>query len=366
MRQFEYLVIGAGAVGCAIARELAALGRVFVVEELAGPGQVTSRFNSGVIHSGIHLPAEFLKAKFARNGSGRVVQFCRENGVDCRSVGMHIVITRHDLIRGTGELRRFARLLKRARQQRISISLRTGSSIRAAEPSVRCLLGIHIPGVHIIDQVGYVTALYRSALEQGVAFGFEQPVVGLEAADSGALVTTTTNKYRASVVINAAGLQANQVAQLAGYSYQQYFYRGEYYQINESARLRCNGLVYPVPPAGAKGLGIHLTPTTTGKLLLGPSAKKVEGSDCYDIDPTPPKAFYDAVSSFLPGLRLDDLAWTFSGIRPKLSDEPVENDFQICYETGAIPMINLIGIESPGLTASLEIASYIRSLIDPG
>jgi glycerol-3-phosphate dehydrogenase len=361
MKTYDFIVIGAGVVGCAIARELSSHGSVLVLERRERPGMETSRYNSGVIHSGIHLPPSFLKARLAREGSALVRDFCRQFNVPNREVGMHIVVTAQDCFTQVGQLKQFTKLLQRARQQDIDIEVKSGRAIRTVEPSVRCLLGVHVPGVRIIDQCAFLAALIDDMGNSSATIDCCREVTAIEPVNSGLVVTAGSSRFRASVVINAAGLYADQVARLADVQFQHYYYRGEYYEIEPSAGITANGLVYPLPPRHSKGLGIHLTPTTDGRILLGPNTKRVSGPDDYRSDKTPPEKFLSAVRAFLPSLTTADISWAFSGIRPKTTDEPIESDFVI-ERHPVLPMLNLIGIESPGLTASLALARHVRAL----
>lgn len=373
---YDIAIIGAGAVGCALARELARDRQVIVLERHAGPGCETSQWNSGVIHSGIHLQPSFLKARLARAGSRLVVDFCRQRGVPCRQVGMHIVVAARDVLGLWSETRNLREMLRRAAAQSIPVELVSGRTLRRREPAIHCLFGLRIPEVHIIDPSAYVQALYQDALDRGATFRFGtevRDIVTVAGERRWAILGQPEESISARLVINAAGLNAADLATTSGFPAQQHYYRGEYYEVT-NPNLRVSSLVYPVFRPGDPGLGIHLTPTVDGRLLVGPNARRVERNVDYDVDPTPPEAFHAAVRRFLPDLRVGDLTRIHPGIRPKLSAERQENDFRVAFEgsNGAFPpIVHLLGIESPGLTASLALARYVatglreRGLISP-
>lgn len=360
MNRFDVIVIGAGAVGCAVATKFAEQHSVLVLERREGPGLETSQFNSGVIHSGIHLTPSYLKARLARTGSKLVAAFCQEHGVPFRQVGMHIVVAATDIFGLWTELTNLHLMLQRASRQNIPVEFVSPWTMRKREPDIRCAFALFIPEVHIMDQRAYVRKLREVAEQCGVTFRFNQPVNELVDDESRWIVRTVTDEYEARLVVNAAGLNATDVALLAGYHYGQSYCRGEYFEVIRPD-LRVRSLIYPVFRPGDPGLGIHLTPTTDDRLLVGPNARSVAKNTDYTVDPTPAQAFHAAVQRFFPELRVEDLAPAHAGIRPKLTRERSENDFQVSFDGQYTPpMVNLIGIESPGLTASLALAEYIK------
>ncbi|MEK9138851.1 MAG: FAD-dependent oxidoreductase [Bacteroidota bacterium] len=334
--------------------------RVAVCERHPTAGRETSSRNSGVIHSGIHLSPDSNKAGFARRGKELVVAFCQDHAVRLEKVGMHILVAGDDLLGLWPETRRLVQMLKRARAQQIKVSLVSSRTIRRREPCVHGLFGLHIPDVYIVDPNGLVNALCDEAKLRSVDFHFSSEVRSISPDNAGWRVMTDEHEFTARMVINAAGLCADRVASLAGFSHQQFFYRGEYYRIHPDSGLYLNGLVYPVHQPGKPGLGVHLTRTINGDMLIGPNARRVSGPDEYLNDPTPAEAFYRDVKKFLPELELAHLLPHPAGIRPKLTDAPGENNFRIVWERTKAPFLNLIGIESPGLTAAMAIAESIR------
>ncbi len=365
MEKASVVVIGAGVVGCALARAFSPGRSVVVLEALDGPGRVTSRFNSGVIHSGIHLPPGTLKARFAVRGKQLVEEQCARQGVPFRKVGMHVLVARDEVLELWTELGRLVHMFRRAGAQHIPVRVVDRRAVRKREPCVDCLFGLFIPEVGIIDQQAFVASVERDAAAAGAQFAYGQRVCEL-ARDGGAWrVVTGDREIAADCVVNAAGLAAADVAKLAGFEYRQFYYRGEYYEIDGKASgLQVRGLVYPVHRPGKPGLGVHLTATVDGRILVGPNARAVPGPEWTDRDPTPVEQFHHDAVKYLPGLKVEHMRWAYAGIRPKPTDAPGEQDFVIAREPGPAPFVNLIGIESPGFTAALAIAEHVHETLE--
>lgn len=357
---YDLIVIGAGVVGCAIAARLHRLN-VLVLERNASSAEETSRRNSGVIHSGIHLNPGFMKARLVAEGKHLVVDHCQRVGtVPIKQVGMHIVAATEDVAHMWSEIQNLRNMLKRAKKLGVSCHLISGRELRVKEPAVRSLFALYIPENCIIDPVAFVRSLESQAKERGVEFRFNESVRRFTVQAQSIEVETDQGCYRGQVIVNATGLAADEVAALAGYQYRQVFYRGEYYEVLPRSGIMVSSLVYPVHRPGKAGLGVHITPTIDGRLLLGPNAKAIERRDNYETDKTPAEGFYSDVRAFLPDLRVEDLRWAYSGIRPKLATGRAENDFLVNFDCDPIPMVNLIGIESPGLTASMALAQFVE------
>jgi L-2-hydroxyglutarate oxidase LhgO len=364
--EVDFLVVGAGVVGCAIAlklREQWPDRSAAVIEKKSSAGRETSRFNSGVIHSGIHLPTEYLKARLASKGSKLVVEYCKAHDVTHKKVGMYVVVAPEDMFGLWGEIVHLRKMLKRARALKINVRLVSARTLRKREPHVRCVFALHIPDVHIIDPEQFVQTLEEDAQKHGAKFFYDEICTGFAGSGDETTVTTSAGEFRAKWVVNAAGLFAEEIARSAGFESDvcpsQAYFRGEYYEIDPESGISVKALVYPVHRPGKPGLGTHVTPRTDGRTLLGPNAVALESNQDYDQNRTPPDLFYRDVRPFLPKLEVRHLKQAYAGIRPKLGKEPGEKDFHISVGTSPHRMVNMIGIESPGLTASLAIAEYV-------
>ena len=372
MNTYDICIIGAGVVGCAIARELADRRwnrplRVIAVERHECAGAETSGRNSGVLHSGIHELPGSLKARLAREGSALAVAYAERRNIPLLRSGMVIAIAREDIRRGLWrEVSMLRRLWLNAWRSRIRMSFVTPSGLRRLEPNLRASCGIVIPSVCVIDSSAFVHSLQQDSAASGVEFAFTNRVIGIEDDGTAYLITTDRQKLRATCLINAAGLHADDIAALALSStkYSIRPLRGEYYELVTSAKGRLIGrLVYPALPPRATGKGIHFSPRPNGQLFVGPNEVPVTDKSDYLSQKTPPGVFLEALWKFLPVFDESDLRWAYAGIRPRvMSDQQHKTDFIVSVDRETPLLINLIGIESPGLSAALALARHVTDL----
>ncbi|HKT36036.1 MAG TPA: NAD(P)/FAD-dependent oxidoreductase [Nitrospira sp.] len=372
MKTYDIGIIGAGVVGCAIARELGDRRwhrplRIITLERCERAGTETSGRNSGVLHSGIHEHPGSLKARLAREGSALAVAYAVQHNIPLLRSGMLIAISRDDIRRGLWrELSTLRRLWLNAWRSNIRMSFVTASGLRALEPHLRASCGIVIPSVCVIDSLAFVQSLKHDAAENGVEFSFQNRVIGIEDAGTEYLITTDRQQIRVSALINAAGLHADDIAALA-LSHQKYRIRpirGEYYELVTASKKGMIGrLVYPALPRNATGKGIHFGPRPNGQLFVGPNEVPVQDKSDYLSHRTPPGAFIEALQKFLPALEEADLRWGYSGIRPcVMIGEQTKSDFIVSVDRDTPLLVNLIGIESPGLSAAMALARHVTDL----
>jgi L-2-hydroxyglutarate oxidase LhgO len=365
MERVECVVIGAGVVGIAVARALAMAGReVLVLEAAAGIGTGTSSRNSEVIHAGIYYAANSAMARLCVRGKQLIYAFCRERGVAHRNCGKLIVATSDeeseqlDTIRsraaanGVGDLRR----------------LSAGEAC-AMEPNLACTAALLSPSTGIIDSHGFMLAMQGEAEAAGAVFVFHSPVQAASVSDDGLVLSvggTEPMRLAARLVVNAAGLTAPDLARrITGMPEDRiptpFYAKGSYFTL--AGRSPFSRLIYPVPVAG--GLGVHLTIDLGGQARFGPDVEWVETPD-YTVDPRRADVFYAAVRRYWPGLPDGALQPGYAGVRPKIVPPSVaRQDFLIQGPAGhgVAGLVNLFGIESPGLTASLAIAADVASLL---
>jgi L-2-hydroxyglutarate oxidase LhgO len=366
--QIDICIVGAGVVGLAIATELTKSGRrVFIFERNRSFGLETSSHNSEVIHAGIYNPPESLKTRLCVEGRHLLYELCDKNSINYRKLGKIVVAADAE------ETREIERLYLQGIKNGINdLTFLTHVQIQRLEPNVEAVAGFLSPSTGIIDAHGLMRSLYGRARENGADFVFNAEVVGIEKIASGFKVSVkqvdSISSLNTTVVINAAGLHSDKIAALAGIDidkahYRIHFCKGEYYSVDSRRRSIVSRLVYPVPEQA--GTGIHISLNLEGNIKLGPSANYVDMID-YSVNETSKTDFYRAAHRYLPTIRLDDLTPDFAGIRPKLQG-PGETfrDFVITDESDKdLPgLINLIGIESPGLTASPAIARYVNDLV---
>jgi L-2-hydroxyglutarate oxidase LhgO len=361
MDEVETVVIGAGVVGLAIARALAQAGQeVLVLEQAPIIGSGTSSRNSEVIHAGLYYPTGSLKAALCVAGRDKLYAFCAGHDVEHKRIGKLIVAT--DAAQ-EGDL---AAIAAQAAANNVNDLRRlTAADIQSLEPELRATAGLFSPSTGVIDSHGYMLALQGDAEAAGAVIAFHAPVENGRISPQGfelAVGGSTATSLRARRLVNAAGHGAWDIARhLDGYPArlipEQALAKGSYFSLRGRSPFR--HLVYPVPEPG--GLGIHLTLDLAGAARFGPDVEWVERLD-YQIDPRRAAQFYPAIRRYWPGLPDDALDPAYTGIRPKLGQSAAKApDFRIDGEElhGIPGLVQLFGIESPGLTASLAIAEMV-------
>jgi L-2-hydroxyglutarate oxidase LhgO len=366
MEEVEITIIGAGVVGLAIAAEVAKNRDVCVLEKNKTFGQETSSRTSEVIHAGIYYPPGSLKAKLSVEGNAMLYKLCEGYGIGYQKLGKLIVATED------GEIKELERLLENSKKNGLSLVLLSRQETKELEPEVNALAALLSPSTGIVDSYALMKCFVGQAKDNNATIVYRARVVGIEKLADKYQVTiedpSGSFSFVTRVLINSAGLNSDQIAELAGIDiikagYKLHYCKGEYFSTSQKLTKR---LIYPVPKPDEGGLGIHVTPDLEGRIRLGPNAYYVDGID-YKVDETHKQEFYNSVRNFLPNLEYDNLEPDFAGIRPKLQGQEEEfRDFVIRHENdmGREGFINLIGIESPGLTASPAIAKYVTTMVD--
>jgi len=356
MDQVDVVVIGAGVIGLAVARELAARGRdTLILEGAERFGSGASSRNSEVIHAGIYYPQHSLRARLCVTGRDRLYAFCEQRGIPHRRCGKLIVAA------GAAQLPRLLALAANARASGVALELLDQAAALALEPELACAAALHSPLTGIIDAHAYMLALLAEAETHGATLACNSRVTRLALADQGVDigVNGAEPQLRARLLVNCAGLDAPAVARLiegfpARHIPRAYFAKGSYFTL--SGRAPFGRLIYPLPEGG--GLSVHLTLDLAGQARFGPDLEWVEECE-YHVDPGRAAPFYAAVRRFWPALPDGALLPGYAGMRPRIygPGEPAA-DFRIDGPAvhGVAGVVNLFGIESPGLTASLALA----------
>jgi len=370
MDQVNVLIIGGGVVGCAIAEALSRRWPdIFLVEKNPKFGMATSTRNSGVIHSGIYYPKNSLKARLCAEGNQLTKEFCAKHNVPHRTTGKLVVAKVKE------EEPALLALKKKGEDNGVEgLRILDAAGIRSKEPHVRGLAALDVPSTGICSSEDLVHAFARVAENQGANLLGHAKVESLAPRDGlvrvglriGDEESSETESVEARCVINAAGLYADEVAQLVGSRpWKIYPVRGEYCEIRGPKAELVRNLVYPLPHKDGLSLGLHFTKTLWGSLLLGPTAKYVDEKENYERGRMTIPEFAADVKTMVPEIEEGDLQLAYSGLRPKLvpPDGSGIADFVIEPDREVPQMIQLVGIESPGLTAAPAIARHVAGLV---
>lgn len=362
-KDFDIIVIGAGVVGLAISLELSSNFFVGLLEKNKTYGLETSSRNSEVIHSGIHYPTDSLKAKLCVEGNHLFYEFLKKNNLLFKKTGKITIAIDEK------EVNEIERLYKQGRENGVpDIRLLDKTEIKKIAPDIEAIAGLYTPSSGLLNVHYFMDCLYQKFINNGGITGFDEKVINLEKKNGLWVIETEKGSYISEVVINSAGLYAEDISKLIGFNYKTYWAKGDYFTI--SKKMNVPLLVYPVPMK--EGLGIHLTPRTDGTLRIGPDVEYVEKKypaypdektqSQYKIAEDKKDMFVAEVKKYLKNVNKEDLIPESYGIRPKLQNKgDVFKDFVIKEEISGF--INLVGIDSPGLTSSLSIAKYIRNLL---
>ncbi|MFO7619820.1 MAG: NAD(P)/FAD-dependent oxidoreductase [Bacteroidales bacterium] len=367
----DITVIGAGVVGLAIAEKLSGrFNNLFLIEKHPTFGQETSSRNSEVIHAGIYYPEGSLKARLCVEGKELLYDYCRKYDIPFNRCGKLIVATTEEEISVIDGIRDTA--IRNGVDDLVELDR---SKIAELEPSVFALKALYSPSTGVIDTHSLMKRYEINTMNNGGQIVYGCEVAGIRKVRDGyeiRLLDADKKDYifTTRIIINSAGLTSDTVSRMAGMddeSLRILFCKGEYFRLNPPKNKLVNRLIYPVPLHNLVGIGIHVTIDTGGGVKLGPDVTYLD-SNVYDykIDPAKQEAFFLSARKFLPFLEFDDLSPDMAGIRPKIQKpgEPVR-DFYIREESsrGFPGFINLIGIESPGLTSSLAIAGHVCDIV---
>jgi L-2-hydroxyglutarate oxidase LhgO len=364
MDQVDCVVVGAGVVGLAVARALAQAGReVIILEAAEAIGTGISSRNSEVIHAGIYYPQDSLMARFCVAGRRALYEFCADHGVPHKRCGKLIVATNE------AEAGKLATIEQRARANGVDdLRFLSPGDARALEPALACTGALLSPSTGIVDSHHLMLALLGDAEAAGASLAVNAPFAAGRAEGAGIQLEIGGEApltLACRLFVNAAGLEAPLIARnIAGMPQDavptRYFAKGNYFTL--TTRSPFSHLIYPVPEPG--GLGVHLTLDLGGQAKFGPDVQWVETLD-YNVDAARGARFYTAIRRYWPGLPDGSLQPGYAGIRPKIVPPAIAaQDFvvQTPREHGVAGLINLFGIESPGLTSSLALAHHVAEI----
>ena len=365
MFDFENIIIGAGVIGLAVARDLANRGRaVLVIEKERSFGMGISSRNSEVIHAGIYYTPGSLKAKHCVEGRKLLYDYCDKKNIRNKSVGKLIVATSESDLNVLLDIKK--RSLANGLVQSDRLELLSKSQVRSLEPELNCLGALYSPQTGIFDSHSYMQHLVWDAEKMGVNFAWETELEAIEYKNELIISGNSVGenfKVRAKNVVLAAGIHTAKISLEANLpTPSSYWLKGNYFSLRQKSPFK--HLIYPVPSSG--GLGTHLTLDLDGRAKFGPDTQQVKIED-YVVDPLRLSDFEKSIRKYWPALPNNSLSPAYAGIRPKLLiSSKDEADFNIYtpLETKVDGLFVLHGIESPGLTASLSLASEIANQIE--
>jgi len=363
MENADITIIGAGVIGLAIAAEIARPGlTVFILEKNPAHGSEISSRNSEVIHGGMYYPADSLKATLCVAGRALLYEIAVKNNIPHKKTGKLIVAIKPE------ETDEIERLHENARNNGVnSTELISTRKIAQLEPNIRASVALYSPETGIISAHDLMNYFLIQARNKKAELITHTKVVLIEKEARSYRIFTEDTKgktfgFTTCCVINAAGLESDIIAGMAGGSYQLHYCKGDYCSISHVKRGTVQRLIYPVPVKNHVGLGVHLTIDLSGRLKLGPDATYIPRTENYEVAAAKVPLFYQSAGKFLPFLKEENVSPDMSGIRPKLQG-PGDSFCDFVIKEDLPGFINLVGIESPGLTSSPAIARYVKKML---
>lgn len=359
---YDIIIIGAGAIGCAIAREFSKYElKVLVLEKECDVAYGTSGRNSAVVHAGFNNRTGSLMARLCVEGNRGFEETARLLGVPYKKTGKVLVAF------DGSDMEELSRIVKRGKENGCTgLRLIDQDELRTLAPNLGGIGGMLSADTAIFDPFEYCIALAENANANGVEFCFDSEVTSIDRSADIFTVASHERTWQARYVVNAAGLYADKISAMAGVDdYHIYPCRGQYFILDKIADEYLSIPAYPVPRPGIGGLGVHLTPTIDGNLIIGPSAEYLDDRDDYASTPDIMDKLWREAHDLLPQIDRRHIIGSYCGIRPKQAPpgEGGFRDFVIKEEEKVPGLINLIGIESPGLTASVPIAGMVVNIV---
>jgi glycerol-3-phosphate dehydrogenase len=362
MRDFQVAIIGGGVIGSAIAWELSKYNiDVVVFEKGSDVASGSSKANSGVIHSGINSAPSSLKARFCVEGNQMFKSLADQLGFQVKWIGKYVIAKNEE------EVKELERLKKIGKKNKVTnLEIKDKSSVKSKEPNVKCHAALWVPTAGIIEPYEFTIALAENAVENNVKFLLETKVSGFKKQKDNFLIKTNKGEYQTQLLVNATGLNCREiVSMIEEPDFKIYACRGEYLVLDKNYSSLINSMIYPIPEKNSGFLGIHLTPTIKGNILVGPSAEFIDDIDDKKTTGKTMKTLFKEAKEIIPNLPNNAVINAYAGIRCKLAskEEGGWADYRIEESKKTPGLINLLGIESPGLTAAPAIAKKIVLII---
>jgi len=360
MKNFHVAIVGGGVIGSSIAWELSKYKLdVVVFEKGSDVASETSKANSGVVHSGINSPPSSLKARYCVEGNKILQSLANELGFPLQWVGKYVIAKNEE------ETKELERLKKVGIDNGVpGLEIKNGTEV--TEPNVSCFAALWVPTAGIVSPYKFTMALAENAAENNVKFLLETKVTNLKKQKDGFIIKTSKGDFQSPLVVNAAGLNCREIVSMVEEpDFQVYPCRGEYLVLDKKHSSLLNSMIYPVPPKELGVLGIHITPTIEGNILLGPSAEFIDNAENKKTTREMMKNLLNEAKEIIPAIPDKAVINAYSGIRCKLAS-PEDGgwaDYRIEESKQISGLISLLGIESPGLTGAPAIAKEVARMI---
>ena len=356
----EILVIGGGVIGCAIARELSKFkSETVLLEKETDVGSGVSKGNSGVLHTGLYYPKGSLKAKLCVEGRLMFPELAKQLDVPYKFCGKHVIAQTEEEIEDLEDLKAVGE-----GNGVEGLTIITGKELKKREPRLDALYALYSSAAGIFSPYLFTIALAENALSNGVKIHVNTQVSAIKLMNNVYKVTTNQGVFYADIIVNSAGLFSDRISAMIGIdNYKLYPCRGEYLILDKNCRDLINSMVYPVPPKIAGVLGVHLTPTLDGNILIGPSEEFINEREDTRTTKEKIRQLIEGAKRLLPSIPLNQVIYGFSAVRSKITppEEKAARDFIMREDVKNF--INMIGIESPGLTSSPAIAKLVVQMI---
>jgi glycerol-3-phosphate dehydrogenase len=358
--RFEVLVIGGGVIGCAIARELSKFkSETVLLEKETDVGSGVSKGNSGVLHTGLYYPKGSLKAKLCVEGRLMFPKLAKQLDVPYEFLGKHVIARTEE------ELEDLEGLKAVGEGNGVEgLTIISGEELKKREPRLDALYALYSSVAGIFPPYLFTIALAENALSNGVKIHVNTEVSAVKQVHGVYKVTTNQGIFYADIVVNSAGLYADRISAMIGIdNYKLYPCRGEYLVLDKNCRDLINSMVYPVPPKIAGVLGVHLTPTLDGNILIGPTEEFINEREDTRTTKEKIRELIEGAKSLLPSIPLNQIIYGFSAVRSKITPPEEKGSRDFIIREDVENFINMIGMESPGLTASPAIAKLVVQMI---
>jgi glycerol-3-phosphate dehydrogenase len=362
MKNFQVAIIGGGVIGSAIARELSKYKLDVIVFEMGSDvASGTSKANSGVIHSGINSAPSSLKAHFCVEGNKMFRSLTDELDFSIKWIGKYVIAKNEDESVELEQLRKVG-----IKNKVPDLEIKDGAYVKKKEVNVSCNSALWVPTAGIILPYEFTIALAENAAENDVKFLFDTKVTNLKKQKDSFIIKTSMGDFQSQLVVNAAGVKCREIVSMVEEpDFQVYPCRGEYLVLDKNYSSLVTSMIYPVPPKDVDVLGVHITPTIEGNILLGPSAEFIDETEDKRTTKEMMKTLFKEAKEIIPTLPDNAVINAYSGIRCKLTSPEVDGwtDYRIEESKQTPGLINLLGIESPGLTGAPAIAKEIAQMI---